>query len=46
INIWTPKIVSREERDVLEKLQNSPNFKPNPGKNEKSFIERMKEYFE
>lgn len=46
INIWTPKIVSREERDVLEKLQASPNFKPNPGKNEKSFIERMKEYFE
>ena len=46
INIWTPKIVSREERDILEKLQNSPNFKPNPGKNEKSFIDRMKEYFE
>jgi molecular chaperone DnaJ len=46
INIWTPKVVSREERDVLEKLQASPNFKPNPGKNEKSFFERMKEYFE
>ncbi|WP_428330771.1 molecular chaperone DnaJ [Mucilaginibacter sp.] len=46
INIWTPKAVSREERDLLEKLQNSPNFKPNPGKNEKSFFERMKEYFE
>ncbi|HWZ05098.1 MAG TPA: molecular chaperone DnaJ, partial [Mucilaginibacter sp.] len=46
INIWTPKAVSREEREVLEKLQNSPNFKPNPGKNEKSFFERMKEYFE
>jgi molecular chaperone DnaJ len=46
INIWTPKALSREERDLLEKLQNSPNFKPNPGKNEKSFFERMKEYFE
>jgi molecular chaperone DnaJ len=46
INIWTPKIVSREEREILEKLQASPNFKPNPGKNEKSFFERMKEYFE
>jgi molecular chaperone DnaJ len=31
---------------MLEKLQGSPNFKPNPGKNEKSFFERMKEYFE
>jgi molecular chaperone DnaJ len=46
INVWTPKALSREERDLLEKLQNSPNFKPNPGKNEKSFFERMKEYFE
>lgn len=46
INIWTPKALSREERETLEKLQSSPNFKPNPGKNEKSFFERMKEYFE
>ncbi|HVW97374.1 MAG TPA: molecular chaperone DnaJ [Mucilaginibacter sp.] len=46
VNIWTPKALSREERELLEKLQNSPNFKPNPGKNEKSFFERMKEYFE
>ncbi|WP_256012847.1 molecular chaperone DnaJ [Desertivirga xinjiangensis] len=46
VNIWTPKALSRDERDLLEKLQNSPNFKPQPGKNEKSFFERMKEYFE
>ncbi|MFI5161394.1 MAG: molecular chaperone DnaJ [Sphingobacteriales bacterium] len=46
INIWTPKALSREERELLEKLQSSPNFKPSPGKNEKSFFERMKEYFE
>jgi molecular chaperone DnaJ len=46
INIWTPKALSREERDLLEKLQDSPNFKPSPGKNDKSFFERMKEYFE
>src|SRR5882757_3657605 len=46
INIWTPKALSREEREILEKLQDSPNFKPSPGKNEKSFFDRMKEYFE
>jgi molecular chaperone DnaJ len=46
VNIWTPKAVSREEREILEKLQGSPNFKPSPGKNDKSFFERMKEYFE
>ncbi|MFD2581127.1 molecular chaperone DnaJ [Pedobacter vanadiisoli] len=46
INIWTPKALSSEERSALEKLRESPNFKPQPGKNDKSFFERMKEYFE
>lgn len=46
VNIWTPKVISKDERDLLEKLQASPNFKPQPGKNEKSFFERMKEYFD
>ncbi|MFD1630194.1 molecular chaperone DnaJ [Pseudopedobacter beijingensis] len=46
INIWTPKNINNEERELLEKLRSSENFKPNPGKNEKSFFDRMKEYFE
>lgn len=46
VNIWTPKALSKEERDMLDHLKESPNFKPQPGKNEKSFFEKMKEYFE
>lgn len=46
VNIWTPKTLTRDERMILEKLQESPNFKPNPDKNDKGFFERMKEYFE
>lgn len=46
INIWTPKAVSADEKALLEKLRESPNFKPQPGKSEKSFFERIKEYFE
>jgi molecular chaperone DnaJ len=46
VNIWTPKALSAEERSILEKLKESPNFKPQPGKNDKSFFEKMKEYFE
>ncbi|PST81775.1 molecular chaperone DnaJ [Pedobacter yulinensis] len=46
INIWTPKALSSEEKIILERLRESPNFKPQPGKNEKSFFDRMKEYFE
>lgn len=45
INIWTPKQVSSDERALLEKLRNSPNFQPKPGKNEKGFFEKMKDFF-
>ena len=46
VNIWTPKALNSEERALLEKLRESPNFKPQPGKNDKSFFDKMKEYFE
>lgn len=46
VNVWTPKALSQSERDQLEQLRESPNFKPQPGKNEKSFFERVKEFFE
>lgn len=45
INVWTPQTLSSEEKKILEKLRESENFKPNPGKGDKSFFERMKEYF-
>ena len=46
VNVWTPKALNTEERAILEKLRESPNFKPQPGKNDKSFFDKMKEYFE
>lgn len=46
INIWTPKALTKDEKNILEKLKNSPNFHPDPSKEEKSFFQRMKEYFE
>jgi molecular chaperone DnaJ len=45
VNVWTPKKVSNEERKLLEQLRQAPNFQPAPGKNEKSFFERVKELF-
>lgn len=45
INIWTPKKLNDEERKLLEKLKDLPNFQPDPGKNEKGFFDRMKDYF-
>jgi molecular chaperone DnaJ len=45
INVWTPKKVSKEEREILEKLRQSENFKPQPDKNDKGFFDRMKDMF-
>ena len=45
VNIWTPQSVSSEEKAILEKLNNSTNFQPNPDKNEKSFFDKMREMF-
>jgi molecular chaperone DnaJ len=46
INVWTPKSLSKEEKAILEKLNNSDNFKPKPSSKDKSFFSRMKDYFE
>jgi len=45
VNVWIPKVVSKEERNFLEKLQKSPNFTPNPSKQEKGFFESIKNFF-
>ncbi len=46
VNIWTPQKLSAEEKTILEKLKESDNFKPHPGKNDKSFFDKMREYFQ
>lgn len=45
VNVWTPKQLNSEERELLEKLRTAPNFQPKPGKNERSFFEKMKDFF-
>lgn len=45
VNVWTPKALSKEEKEILERFKDSPNFNPAPGKNEKGFFDRMKEFF-
>jgi molecular chaperone DnaJ len=44
-NVWTPKRLTNEEKALLEQMKDMPNFQPNPGKAEKGFFERMKDYF-
>ncbi len=46
VNIWIPKKLSKEEKEILQKLQESENFKPAPEAGGKGFFERMREYFQ
>ena len=46
IHAWIPKKVSPEERKMLEKLQQSENFKDTPGSGDKKFFEKMRDMFE
>lgn len=45
INVWTPTKVSKEEKEILEKLRNSENFKPKMDGSEKGFFQRVKDMF-
>jgi len=45
VNIWTPQHLSHEEKEMLEKMNASKNFEPNPEKNEKSFFDKVREMF-
>lgn len=46
INVWTPKKVSKEEKEMLEKLRESDNFIPSPDHTDKGFFQRMKDMFQ
>jgi molecular chaperone DnaJ len=46
INVWTPRNLNRQEKEMLEKLQTADNFKPQPGARDKGFFDRMREYFQ
>lgn len=46
VNIWTPKELTKEERKMLERMRELPNFSPQEGKSQKGFFARMKDFFE
>lgn len=46
VNIWTPKKLTKKEKELLQELKESPNFKPSPDKEDRSFFDRMKDFFD
>ncbi|MCP3891469.1 MAG: molecular chaperone DnaJ [Bacteroidetes bacterium] len=45
VNVWTPKKLTDEEREMLEDMREKPNFQPQPGKSDKGFFDRMRDFF-
>ncbi len=46
INVYVPENLSREEKNILDKLKNSPNFvPPKTAKNKESFFRKMRDMF-
>lgn len=45
INVWTPKSLSKEQKEFFEKMSNDDHFQPKPEKEDKSFFEKVKDMF-
>ncbi len=46
INVWIPKILTKDEKKYMESMQESSNFKPKPDKSEMNFFQKIRNYFE
>lgn len=45
VNVWTPKTLSKEQKDFFERNLMDDNFIPHPEKGDKSFFEKVKDMF-
>lgn len=45
VNVWTPKTLTKEQKNFFQKMMEDDNFTPQPDKSEKSFFEKVKDMF-
>jgi molecular chaperone DnaJ len=45
INVWTPKKLTKSQKEFFEKMLNDENFVPSPQIGDKSFFEKVKDMF-
>ncbi|TAE69053.1 MAG: molecular chaperone DnaJ [Bacteroidetes bacterium] len=45
VNVWIPKSLTKQERELLEQLKESNNFVPKAEKSEKSIFTRVRDFF-
>lgn len=45
VNVWTPKKLTSEQKEFFKKMKDDESFCPKPGKDEKSFFDKVREMF-
>ncbi len=45
VNVWTPKTLSKEQKEFFEKMSEDEHFQPKPETEDKSFFEKVKDMF-
>ncbi|WP_370391467.1 molecular chaperone DnaJ [uncultured Winogradskyella sp.] len=45
VNVWTPKTLSKKQKDFFENMRNDEHFEPKPESSDKSFFEKVKDMF-
>ncbi|MDR0230137.1 MAG: molecular chaperone DnaJ [Flavobacteriaceae bacterium] len=45
VNVWTPKKLTKDQKEFFENMREDANFQPTPSKSEKSFFEKVREMF-
>ncbi|PKV64850.1 molecular chaperone DnaJ [Polaribacter sp. Hel1_33_96] len=45
INVWTPQVLNKEQKQFFEKMSDDENFTPNPNTSDKSFFEKVNDMF-
>jgi molecular chaperone DnaJ len=45
VNVWTPKTLSKDQKEFFEKMTEDEHFQPKPESEDKSFFEKVKDMF-
>ena len=45
VNVWTPKTLSKQQREFFENMKDDEHFDPKPESSDKSFFEKVKDMF-
>jgi len=46
VQVWIPKKLTKEEKEIVDKLKDAPSFAPFPDKEDRNFFDRIRKMFE